>query len=176
MVKKIHKTDVEDAFEKIGKKISERRKSLRKKFPGISKKLNISINFLKYIEEGKVDKIPDHVPVKGFVKTYAKFLKVNIEEELGIVEQKFYEIEKKIDSQSSVKHNFKFYFFYFILIFIFLLLVSYLINFDNKKNNDGENFYGLKNNTNFLLIKRYSLQKFFGKLNNMFYFNINNFE
>ena len=96
MVKKIHKTDVEDAFEKIGKKISERRKSLRKKFPGISKKLNISINFLKYIEEGKVDKIPDHVPAKGFVKTYAKFLKVNIEEELGIVEQKFYETEKKI--------------------------------------------------------------------------------
>ena len=154
MAKKINKTDVEDAFEKIGKKISERRKSLRKKFPGISKKLNININFLKCIEEGKVDKIPDHVPVKGFVKTYAKFLKVNIEEELGIVEQKFYEIEKKIDSQSSVKNNFKLYFVYFILIFIFLLLVSYLINFDNKKNNDGENFYGLKNNTNSFIDKK----------------------
>ena len=154
MAKKINDTDVEDAFEKIGKKISERRKSLRKKFPGISKKLNININFLKYIEEGKVDKIPDHVPVKGFVKTYAKFLKVNIEEELGIVEQKFYEIEKKIDSQSSVKHNFKLYLVYFILIFIFLLLVSYLINFDNKKNNDGENFYGFKNNTNFFIDKK----------------------
>ena len=121
MVKKIHKTDVEDAFEKIGKKISERRKSLRKKFPGISKKLNISINFLKYIEEGKVDKIPDHVPAKGFVKTYAKFLKVNIEEELAVVEQKFYETEKKTYSQSSIKHNlnsilsifFNFYFFTF---------------------------------------------------------------
>ena len=154
MVKKINDTDVEDAFKKIGKKISERRKSLRKKFPGISKKLNISINFLKYIEEGKVDKIPDHVPAKGFVKTYAKFLKVNIEEELGIVEQKFYEIEKKNDSRSSVKHNFKLYFVYFILIFIFLLLVSYLINFDNKKNNDGENFYGLKNNTNSFIDKK----------------------
>ena len=154
MAKKINETDVEDAFKKIGKKISERRKSLRKKFPGISKKLNININFLKYIEEGKVDKIPDHVPVKGFVKTYAKFLKVNIEEELGIVEQKFYEIEKKIDSQSSVKHNFKLYFVYFILIFIFLLLVSYLINFENKKNNDGENFYGLRNNINFFTDKK----------------------
>ena len=154
MAKKINDIDVEDAFKKIGKKISERRKSLRKKFPGISKKLNISINFLKYIEEGKVEKIPDHVPVKGFVKTYAKFLKVNIEEELGIVEQKFYEIEKKIDSQSSVKHNFKLYLVYFILIFIFLLLVSYLINSDNKKNNDGENFYGLKNNTNFFIDKK----------------------
>ena len=154
MAKKINKTDVEDAFEKIGKKISERRKSLRKKFPGISKKLNISINFLKYIEEGKVDKIPDHVPVKGFVKTYAKFLKVNIEEELDIVEQKFYENEREIDSKSSIKHNFKLYFVYFILIIIFLLLLFYLINFENKKNNDGENFYGLKNNTNSFIDKK----------------------
>ena len=154
MAKKINNTDVEDAFKKIGKKISERRKSLRKKFPGISKKLNININFLKYIEEGKVDKIPDHIPAKGFVKTYAKFLKVNIEEELGIVEQKFYETEKKIESRSSIKYEFKLYFVYFILIFIFLLLVSYLINFDNKKNNDGENFYGLKNNTNSFIDKK----------------------
>ena len=154
MAKKINKTDVEDAFEKIGKKISERRKSLRKKFPGISKKLNISINFLKYIEEGKVDKIPDHIPVKGFVKTYAKFLSVNIEEELGIVEKRFYEIEKKIDSQSSIKHNFKLYFVYFILILFFLILLSYLINLEIKKNNDGENFYGLRNDINFFTEKK----------------------
>ena len=154
MAKKINKTDVEDAFEKIGKKISERRKSLRKKFPGISKKLNININFLKYIEEGKVDKIPDHVPAKGFVKTYAKFLKVNIEEELGVVEQKFYETEKKTYSQSSIKHNSKLYFVYFILIIIFLLLVFYMINFVYKKNNDSENFYGLRNNFNFFTDKK----------------------
>ena len=63
-------------------------------------------------------------------------------------------LKKKIDSQSSVKHNFKLYLVYFILIFIFLILVSYLINFDNKKNNDGENFYGLKNNTNFFIDKK----------------------
>ena len=154
MVKKIHKTDVEDAFEKIGKKISERRKSLRKKFPGISKKLNININFLKYIEEGKVDKIPDHIPAKGFVKTYAKFLKVNIEEELGVVEQKFYETEKKTYSQSSIKHNSKLYFVYFIiLICIFLLLATYLITFENK-NNEGENFYGLRDNINLFTDKK----------------------
>ena len=111
-------------------------------------------DIVKYIEEGKVDKIPDHVPAKGFVKTYAKFLKVNIEEELAIIEQKFYETEKNIYPQSSTKHNFKLYFVYFILIFIFLLLVSYLINFENKKNNDGENFYGLRNNFNFFTDKK----------------------
>ena len=153
MAKKINNTDVEDAFEKIGKKISEKRKSLRKKFPGISKKLNISINFLKYIEVGKVDKIPDHVPVKGFVKTYAKFLKVNIEEELGIVEQKFFETEKKIDSKTS-KNDFKLYFVYFILILFFLLFLSYLMNSENKKNNDDGNFYGLINNIDFFTDKK----------------------
>ena len=31
MINKIQKKDVEDAFEKIGKKISDRRKSLKKK-------------------------------------------------------------------------------------------------------------------------------------------------
>ena len=87
MVSEIEKTDVHEAFKKIGKKIAERRKSLRKKFPGISKKLNINIEYLKYIEEGKVDKIPDHVPAKGFVKTYARMLNVDIENELNIVEQ-----------------------------------------------------------------------------------------
>ena len=63
-------------------------------------------------------------------------------------------LKKKLDSQSSIKHNFKLYFVYFILIFIFLLLVSYLINFENKKNNDGENFYGLRNNINFFIDKK----------------------
>ena len=71
MVNKIENIDANDAFKQIGKKISDKRKSLRKKFPGISKKLNISVTFLKYIEEGKIDKIPDHIPAKGFVKTYA---------------------------------------------------------------------------------------------------------
>ena len=46
---------------KLDKKFFERRKSLRKKFPGVSKKLNINVEYLKYIEEGKVDKIPDHI-------------------------------------------------------------------------------------------------------------------
>ena len=34
------------------------------------------------------------------------------------------------------------------------LLVFYLINFENKKNNDGENFYGLRNNFNFFTDKK----------------------
>ena len=99
MVKKIEKIDVNEAFKKIGKKKSERRKSLRKKYPGISKKLNISVTYLKYIEEGKIDKIPDHVPAKGFVKTYAKLLNVDIDDELVVVEQNLHNIDHSINSE-----------------------------------------------------------------------------
>jgi len=66
---------------------------------------------------------------------------------------KFYETEKKNYSQSSIKHNLKPYFVYFILIFIFLLLAIYLITFENK-NNDGENFYGLRDNINLFTDKK----------------------
>ena len=115
MVSEIEKKDVHEAFKKIGKKIAERRKSLRKKFPGISKKLNINIEYLKYIEEGKVDKIPDHVPAKGFVKTYARMLNVDIENELNIVEQNSEIDQRKRNSDLSDKRNPKVNFFYFII-------------------------------------------------------------
>ena len=86
---------------KLEKKSQIREKSLRKKFPGISKKLNISVTFLKYIEEGKIDKIPDHIPAKGFVKTYAKLLNVNIEYELDILEQDIHTMDKSLKSERS---------------------------------------------------------------------------
>ena len=41
---------------------------------------------MKYIEDGKVTKIPEHIPVKGFIKSYAKLLNVDIEEELNLIE------------------------------------------------------------------------------------------
>ena len=118
MVSKIEKTDVHEAFKKIGQKIAERRKSLRKKFPGVSKKLNINVEYLKYIEEGKVDKIPDHIPAKGFVKTYAKLLNVDIEDELNTVEQSLESIQRKKKSDLSIKQNPKVNFVYFTYVII----------------------------------------------------------
>ncbi len=141
MVSKIEKTDVHEAFKKIGQKIAERRKSLRKKFPGVSKKLNINVEYLKYIEEGKVDKIPDHIPAKGFVKTYAKLLNVDIEDELNTVEQSLESVQRKKKSDLSIKQNPKVNFVYFILIFIFLLTLSYLVNVNDSTNVDNKFFF-----------------------------------
>ena len=147
MVKKIEKIDVNEAFKKIGKKISERRKSLRKKYPGISKKLNISVTYLKYIEEGKIDKIPDHVPAKGFVKTYAKLLNVDIDDELVVVEQNLHNIDHSINSENSrLKRAPKAQFLYLVLVVLFFLFVFYLINFENnRKDKNSESVYGLAN-------------------------------
>ena len=148
MVSKIEKTDVHEAFKKIGQKIAERRKSLRKKFPGVSKKLNINVEYLKYIEEGKVDKIPDHILAKGFVKTYAKLLNVDIEDELNTVEQSLESVQRKKKSDLSIKQNPKVNFVYFILIFIFLLTLSYLVNVNDSTNVDN-NFFGTNNKKRF---------------------------
>ena len=153
MVSKIEKTDVHEAFKKIGQKIAERRKSLRKKFPGVSKKLNINVEYLKYIEEGKVDKIPDHIPAKGFVKTYAKLLNVDIEDELNTVEQSLESIQRKKKSDLSIKQNPKVNFVYFILIFIFLLTLSYLVNVNDSTNVDNNFFFGTNNKKDLMMNK-----------------------
>ncbi len=154
MVSKIEKTDVHEAFKKIGQKIAERRKSLRKKFPGVSKKLNINVEYLKYIEEGKVDKIPDHIPAKGFVKTYAKLLNVDIEDELNTVEQSLESIQRKKKSDLSIKQNPKVNFVYFILIFIFLLTLSYLVNVNDSTNVDNNFFFGTNNKKDLMMDKK----------------------
>ena len=154
MVSKIEKTDVNEAFKKIGQKIAERRKSLRKKFPGVSKKLNINVEYLKYIEEGKVDKIPDHIPAKGFVKTYAKLLNVDIEDELNTVEQSLESIQRKKKSDLSIKQNPKVNFVYFILIFIFLLTLSYLVNVNDSTNVDNNFFFGTNNKKDLMMNKK----------------------
>ena len=72
-----------EIFKNIGKKITQKRKQKRRKVQGISKKLNINVDFLDLIEEGKFLKIPKHVPRLGFVKSYAKYLEVDISEELS---------------------------------------------------------------------------------------------
>ena len=152
MVNKIENIDANDAFKKIGKKISDKRKSLRKKFPGISKKLNISVTFLKYIEEGKIDKIPDHIPAKGFVKTYAKLLNVNIEYELDILEQDIHTMDKGLKSERSSRTGpRKARFFIIILILFCIIFIFLLIDFNNSKENKNyESIYGLQEEINII--------------------------
>ncbi len=72
-----------EIYKKIGEKIALKRKKKRRKVQGISKKLNINVVFLDLIEEGNFLKIPKHVPRLGFVRSYAKYLEVDISRELS---------------------------------------------------------------------------------------------
>jgi len=72
-----------EIYKKIGEKIALKRKKKRRKVKGISKKLNINVVFLDLIEEGNFLKIPKHVPRLGFVRSYAKYLEVDISKELS---------------------------------------------------------------------------------------------
>ena len=72
-----------EIYKKIGEKIALKRKKKRSKVQGISKKLNINVVFLDLIEEGNFLKIPKHVPRLGFVRSYAKYLEVDISKELS---------------------------------------------------------------------------------------------
>jgi len=143
MFDKIYNEEISVAFKEIGKKIAEKRKSMRKKFPGISKKLNISSAYLKYIEDGRVDKIPEHIPVKGFVKSYAKLLNVDIEEELSVIETSPNAQLKKVVPKNKRAKNKNTFLIYFILVFCSFLLIMYLLqtNSENQQS-DEDSFYG----------------------------------
>ena len=68
-------------YKLIGRKISESRKSSRRKLEGISKKLNINIEILKKIESGEIETIEKEIPVTGFIRAFAKITNTEIGEE-----------------------------------------------------------------------------------------------
>ena len=115
-----------EIFKEIGKKIAKKRKQKRRKIQGISKKLNISIVFLDLIEEGDFLKMPRHVPRLGFVKSYAKYLNVDISSEFSKMNSITSDIDKsKSKSEFIFYKNFKsliVFLFFFISCLIILLL------------------------------------------------------
>jgi len=114
-----------EVYKIIGEKILSKRKTTRKKLPGISKKLNISIEHLNLIEEGDVNNLPKYTLVNGFIKTYAKFVGADVTDEFSQLEKKnvIYQLENKttIFERISLKQL-------IIFICIFFLLLIFLYN------------------------------------------------
>ena len=121
-LEKIHS----EIFIKIGEKISQKRKKKRRKVKGISKKLNISTEFLDFIEKGNFLKIPEHVPRLGFVKSYAKYLEVDISSELSqigsIRSSSIKDKRKKFSFDKGLK---KFIFFFLFFTFFMIILLFF---------------------------------------------------
>ena len=75
-----------EIYRNIGSKIQIGRKSSRRKINTISKKLNLSSQYLSWIEEGEIHKFPNYTPVDAFIKSYAKFLDIDLSNEFKDLE------------------------------------------------------------------------------------------
>ena len=72
-------------LKEIGTILSARRKLSRKKIDTISKVLKIKSSHLIAIEEGSEDYFSEKIYQIGFIKTYAKYLKIDLTNELNFL-------------------------------------------------------------------------------------------
>ena len=118
----------------IGRKISESRKSSRRKLEGISKKLNISIEILKKIESGEIETIEKEIPVTGFIRAFAKITNTEIGEELDKLQSDYNTNEKPKNIYEQVPTiKLSKIFLVFLSSFCFLLLIIYFLNTNSDK-------------------------------------------
>jgi len=116
-----------EIYKKIGEKIALQRKKKRRKVEGISKKLNINVVFLDLIEEGNFLKIPKHIPRLGFVRSYAKYLEVDISKELSEISSSNTTGFKNENKKFVINKGFE-KFASFLLFLILLLTVLFFFN------------------------------------------------
>ena len=124
-------------YEVIGRKISEARKSSRRKLEGISKKLNISTDILKKIESGEIDTIEGDIPVTGFIRAFAKFTNTDISEEIEKLQSDYIVHDKPLSLYGQVPViKASRILVVFLLSFSFLLLILYVLSIRDKKNDN----------------------------------------
>ena len=118
----------------IGRKITESRKSSRRKLEGISKKLNISIEILKKIESGEIGTIEKQIPITGFIRAFAKITNTEIGEELDKLQSDYNTNEKPKNIYKQIPTiNLSKIFLVFLFSFCFLLLIIYFLNTNSDK-------------------------------------------
>jgi cytoskeletal protein RodZ len=86
----------------LGEKLRKLRSDKRIALNEVSRVTKIRLEYLQYLEEGKYDKLPADVYVRGFLKSYGDFL--GFDEQILI---KFFEKEKGIKKNLEKSKNFK---------------------------------------------------------------------
>src|SRR3990167_6830657 len=96
-------SDMKDGFTRkkvesltLGEKLKKLRGDFRMSLAEISKVTKIQVKYLEYLENGQYDKLPADVYVRGFLRSYARYL--NIDEGALI---KLYERERHIQANLS---------------------------------------------------------------------------
>ncbi len=77
----------------LGEKLKKLRGDFRMSLAEVSKATRIQVKYLEYLEDGQYEKLPADVYVRGFLRSYARYL--NIDEQAFI---KLYERERNIQT------------------------------------------------------------------------------
>lgn len=120
-------------YKVIGRKISDARKSSRRKLEGVSKKLNISVEILKKIESGDIHEIDQEIPISGFVRAFAKLTNADISDEIEKLQSEYFISDKPrniYNKDSNIKASK--IFIVFLTSFCFLLLILYFLSVSEK--------------------------------------------
>ena len=89
--------------------------------------MNISIEYLSLIEEGKINELPQHIPVMGFVRSYARFVEADILPELNKIDLVYADaVPQKRNIINEIKYLKEF--IYFFLCFVLILIVIFFLN------------------------------------------------
>ncbi len=129
-------------LEKIGKIIKEKREEAGFTIEHISNVLKINPTYLEAIEKGEIDKFPAEIFLKGFLKNYARFLKVDLSElniTNGEEEKKHEKLNSQIPDKRKQKYNIHTGYLFLggvlLLIFISWIRVEYV---NRKQKSDFE--------------------------------------
>ena len=114
-----------EIFITIGKKLSQSRKSSRKKLEGISKKLNLSVEMLNNIEAGDVSKFPQTIHITGFLRAFAEKVDCDISLEL---EQLTLQEGLKTKKTPILKLPNKFSFLLIIFLLVFFISLIFILS------------------------------------------------
>lgn len=141
----------------IGKKIQSARKSQRKKIESVSRKIKIRGSYLIAIENGNRSLLPEHVYLKGFIKTYAQHFELDLSSDLN-----------KLDDLSSNQFNSNFVSDsnlnyseklpnknIFLIIFVIMVMIFFIWKEFNKTENIMDDYISKKlNNEKIILYEK----------------------
>ena len=82
MIDNHREANLDNVTETLSTKIRLARKKSRRKIETISRIIKIRPEYLSYIEQNKFERIPGEIYLISFIKNYAKFLEIDISEEL----------------------------------------------------------------------------------------------
>ena len=77
----------------IGKILKESRESTGFSLDEVAKKTKININILRHIEADRTESLPNKTYVRGFVKSYAKLVKMNENEAIDALNRTYGEAQ-----------------------------------------------------------------------------------